>query len=140
MIRIYTLPYRLVYCLTVSFPLSYRQTKICWKMWRAYRYLIDPRFPPCPPRHSHGCGDGHREGVEPLNLYIWAVLQFICNQMYLTCRNHTIACRIDNLIEGVVLAGLSTLFAVVRIDCQLYSHFDKNRLNSTNIMQWIKKK
>ena len=40
-----------------------------------------------------------------------------------------------NLIEGVVLAGLSTLFAVVRIDCQLYSHFDKNRLNSTNIMQ-----
>nr|DAU99843.1 MAG TPA: hypothetical protein [Caudoviricetes sp.] len=29
MIRIYTLPYRLVHCLTVSFPLSYRQTKIC---------------------------------------------------------------------------------------------------------------
>ena len=91
-------------------------------------------------------GDGHREGVEPLNLYIWAVLQFICNQMYLTCRNHTIACRIDNRIEGiegrsteglpgVVLAGLSTLFAVARIDCQFYSHFDKNRLNSTNIMQ-----
>ena len=90
-------------------------------------------------------GDGHREGVEPLNLYIyiyiWAVLQFICNQMYLTCRNHTIACRIDNRIEGiegrsteglpgVVLAGLSTLFAVVRIDCQFYSHFDKNQLGS----------
>ena len=42
-------------------------------------------------------GDGHREGVEPLNLYIWAVLQFVCNQIRLTCRNHTVACRIDNL-------------------------------------------
>nr|DAF91507.1 MAG TPA: hypothetical protein [Caudovirales sp. ctCVG11] len=31
-------------------------------------------------------------------------------------------------LPGVMLAGMSTLFAVARIDCQFYSHFDKNQL------------
>lgn len=65
-------------------------------------------------------GDGHREGVEPLNLYIWAVLQFICNQIRLTCRNHTIACRIDNLIEGVWGGLRKDCRGWCWQDCQLY--------------------
>lgn len=107
MIRIYTLPYRLVYCLTVSFPLSYRQTKICWKMWRAYRYLIDPRFPPMPspPLSWWRKATTGRES-SPWTLYIWAVLQLICNQMYLTYCNHMVVYQIRYPIEGDKGGGL----------------------------------